>query len=194
MKRSIVILLCLSVCAGVLFFAKRDAVAPRTGDVLVKEDVVARSGNLTSRPEWTEGKTLAIKDGNVYMIGKFEEEMHSSTDDNLLIRIVEIRAREELVKVLERKMDAFFKASADANAGRIRQPPFRPVENYWEKVDAVYADGSKKKIFRAFTRVSIPEAAFKFFVSESAKRRSGKESVSEDILRQIEARWDDLKN
>ncbi|MBO4643685.1 MAG: hypothetical protein J5716_03635 [Alphaproteobacteria bacterium] len=172
----------------------------------MKDEVLARSDSLSSRPNWvSEEKTFTIEKGTVYMMGIHEMPVVGKRITTGY-RVAENNAKAGLSGAIEQKLNFIFQNAEEGDEMGADQTRFiggetsklvassiRPANRYWEKVSRVVdADGNRDVIYRIFVRVSMPEADFKKAIQEAIKRNSGKKGISEDFAKKVEAHWDQM--
>ena len=172
---------------------------------LMKDQVIARSDDLSSRPKWVnEEKTFTIEKGTVYMMGTHE--MPADRRLSTGYRIAENNAKAGLSGAIEQRLNFIFQNAEEGDEFGADQARFiggetsklvassiRPANRYWEKVAVVVdADGTRNVVYRIFARVSMPEADFKKAIQDAIKRNSGKKGISEDFSKKVEAHWDQM--
>lgn len=173
---------------------------------VMKDQVIARSDDLSSRPSWAnEEKTFTIEKGNVYMMGIHEMPV-AGKRITTGYRVAENNAKAGLAGAIEQKLNFMFQNAEEGDEMGADQTRFiggevsklvassiRPANRYWEKVARVVdADGNREVIYRIFARVSMPEADFKKAIQDAIKRNSGKKGISEDFAKKVEAHWDQM--
>lgn len=171
-----------------------------------KDVVLARSDDLSSRPDWvSEEETFKIEKGTVYMLGTHEMPVVGKRVSTGY-RIAENNAKAGLSGAIEQRLNFIFQNAEEGDSMGADQTRFiggetsklvassiRPANRYWEKVSVVVdADGTRDVIYRIFVRVSMPEADFKKAIQEAIKRNSGKKGISEDFAKKVDAHWDQM--
>ena len=172
---------------------------------VMKDQVLARSDDLSSRPNWvSEEKTFTIEKGNVYMMGTHE--MPADRRLTTGYRIAENNAKAGLSAAIEQRLNFIFQNAEEGDEMGADQARFiggetsklvassiRPANRYWEKVAVVVdADGTRNVVYRIFARISMPEADFKKAIQEAIKRNSGKKGISEEFKKKVEDHWDQM--
>ena len=173
---------------------------------LPKDQVLARSDDLSSRPKWVnEEKTFTIEKGVVYMMGTHEMPV-AGKRLTTGYRVAENNAKAGLSGAIEQRLNFIFQNAEEGDDMGADQTRFiggetsklvassiRPANRYWEKVSVVVdADGNRDVVYRIFARVSMPEADFKKAIQEAIKRNSGKKGISEEFAKKVEAHWDQM--
>ena len=173
---------------------------------MMKDEVLARSDDLTSRPKWaSEEKTFTIEKGTVYMMGTHEMPV-AGKRLSTGYRVAENNAKSGLSGAIEQRLNFIFQNAEEGDEMGADQTRFiggetsklvtssiRPANRYWEKVAVVVdGDGTRDVVYRIFVRVSMPEADFKKAIQEAIKRNSGKKGISEDFAKKVEAHWDQM--
>lgn len=171
-----------------------------------KDTVLARSDDLSSRPDWvSEEETFKIEKGTVYMLGTHEMPV-AGKRVSTGYRIAENNAKAGLSGAIEQRLNFIFQNAEEGDSMGADQTRFiggetsklvassiRPANRYWEKVSVVVdADGTRDVIYRIFVRVSMPEADFKKAIQEAIKRNAGKKGISEDFAKKVDAHWDQM--
>ena len=173
---------------------------------LPKDQVLARSDDLSSRPKWaSEEKTFTIEKGTVYVLGMHEMPVAGKRLQTG-IRVAENNAKGRLSGAIEQRLNFIFQNAEEGDEMGADQARFiggetsklvassiRPDKNYWEKVYRVIdADGNRDLIYRIFARIQMPEADFKKAIEEAIKRNAGKKGISEEFTKKVEAHWDQM--
>ena len=173
----------------------------------MKDIVVSRSDDLTSRPKWaSDEKTFTIEKGTVYMMGRHE--MPATADKRLITgyRVAENNAKAGLSGAIEQRLNFVFQNAEEGDEIGAEQTRFiggevsklvassiRPDKRYYEKVSRVVdADGNRDLIYRIYARIAMPEDQFKKAIQDAIKRNSGKKGISEDFAKKVEAHWNEL--
>lgn len=189
-----------------IFYVLATILAVSACSSLPKDEVLARSDSLTSRPKWvSEEKTFTIEKGTVYMMGTHEMPV-AGKRITTGYRIAESNAKAGLSGAIEQRLNYVFQNAEEGDDMGADQARFiggetsklvassiRPANRYWEKVARVTdADGNRDLVYRIFVRISMPEADFKKAIEEAIKRNSGKKGISEEFKKKVEAHWDEL--
>ena len=173
----------------------------------MKDIVLERSGELSSRPKWaSDEKTFTIEKGVVYMMGRHE--MPATADKRLTtgFRVAENNAKAGLSGAIEQRLNFVFQNAEEGDEMGADQTRFiggetsklvassiRPTNRYYEKVSRVVnADGDRDLIYRIYVRMSMPEADFKKAIQDAIKRNSEKKGLSEDFAKKVEEHWDQM--
>ena len=189
----------LSVFAAVLTLAACSS--------LPKDEILARSDNLTSRPKWAnEEKTFTIENKIVYVLGTHEMPVAGKRLETGK-RSAALNAKKGIANAIEQKLNIIFQNAEEgdemgaeqarfigAEASKLVASSIRPAGVYWEKVSRVIdADGNRDLIYRIFARVQMPEADFKKQIEEAIKRNAGKQGISADFAKKVEENWNEMK-
>ena len=189
-----------------IFYVLATVLALSACSSMPKDEIMARSDNLSSRPKWvSEEKTFTIEKGTVYMMGTHEMPV-AGKRITTGYRIAESNAKAGLSGAIEQRLNYIFQNAEEGDEMGADQARFiggetsklvassiRPANRYWEKVARVIdADGNRDLIYRIFVRVSMPEADFKKAIEEAIKRNSGKKGISEEFKKKVEAHWDQM--
>ena len=189
-----------------IFYVLAAIVALSACSSLPKDEILARSDNLSSRPKWaSEEKTFTIEKGNVYMMGMHEMPV-AGKRITTGYRVAENNAKAGLSGAIEQRLNFIFQNAEEGDEVGADQTRFiggetsklvassiRPANRYWEKVARVIdADGNRDMIYRIYVRISMPEADFKKAIEDAIKRNAGKKGISEDFAKKVEAHWDQM--
>lgn len=174
---------------------------------LPKDEILARSDNLTSRPKWAnEEKTFTIENKIVYVLGTHEMPVAGKRLETGK-RSAALNAKKGIANAIEQKLNVIFQNAEEgdemgaeqarfigAEASKLVASSIRPAGVYWEKVSRVIdADGNRDLIYRIFSRVQMPEADFKKQIEEAIKRNAGKQGISADFAKKVEENWNEMK-
>lgn len=171
--------------------------------VSMKDQVIARSDDLSSRPEWVkDSETFTVSKGTVYMLGSTTIPATSSPDR--AYRIAENNAKQGLSSAIEQKLDFVFQNAEDGTeigsdqtrfigmeASKLVTSAIRPSNRYWEKVVTVTGANADDKavVYRVYARVAMPEKEFKKAI-ERAIAKAQKKGLSADFAKKVDAQWD----
>ena len=175
---------------------------------LPKDEILARSDDLTSRPKWAnEEKTFTIENKTVYVLGTHEMPVTGKRLETGK-RSATLNAKKGIADAIEQKLSFMFQNAEEGDEMGADQARFiggessklvassiRPAGMYWEKVARVVdVDGNKRDtIYRIFARVQMPEDDFKKAIEEAIKRNAGKQGISADFAKKVEEHWDEMK-
>ena len=172
----------------------------------MKDEVLARSDDFTSRPKWVrEENTFTVEKDNVYILG-FHEMPVVGKRLTTGYRIAENNAKAGFSSAIEQKLNFIFQNAEEGDEMGAEQTRFiggetskltasaiRPDKRYWERVSRVVdADGRREVVYRIYVRLAMPEADFKKAIEEAIKRNSGKKGISEDFAKTVNANWDKM--
>lgn len=171
--------------------------------VSMKDQVIARSDDLSSRPEWVkDSETFTVSKGTVYMLGSTTISATSSPDR--AYRIAENNAKQGLSSAIEQKLDFVFQNAEEGTeigsdqtrfigmeASKLVTSAIRPSNRYWEKVVTVTGANADDKavVYRVYARVAMPEKEFKKAI-ERAIAKAQKKGLSADFAKKVDAQWD----
>ena len=171
--------------------------------VSMKDQVIARSDDLSSRPEWVkDSETFTVSKGTVYMLGSTTIPATSSPDR--AYRIAENNAKQGLSSAIEQKLDFVFQNAEEGTeigsdqtrfigmeASKLVTSAIRPSNRYWEKVVTVTGANADDKavVYRVYARVAMPEKEFKKAI-ERAIAKAQKKGLSADFAKKVDAQWD----
>lgn len=171
--------------------------------VSMKDQVIARSDDLSSRPEWVkDSETFTVSKGAVYMLGSTTIPATSSPDR--AYRIAENNAKQGLSSAIEQKLDFVFQNAEEGTeigsdqtrfigmeASKLVTSAIRPSNRYWEKVVTVTGANADDKavVYRVYARVAMPEKEFKKAI-ERAIAKAQKKGLSADFAKKVDAQWD----
>lgn len=171
--------------------------------VSMKDQVIARSDDLSSRPEWVkDSETFTVSKGTVYMLGSTTIPATSSPDR--AYRIAENNAKQGLSSAIEQKLDFVFQNAEEGTeigsdqtrfigmeASKLVTSAIRPSNHYWEKVVTVTGANADDKavVYRVYARVAMPEKEFKKAI-ERAIAKAQKKGLSADFAKKVDAQWD----
>lgn len=174
---------------------------------LPKDEILARSDNLTSRPKWAnEEKTFTIENKTVYVLGTHEMPVAGKRLETGK-RSAALNAKKGIANAIEQKLNVIFQNAEEgdemgaeqarfigAEASKLVASSIRPAGVYWEKVSRVIdADGNRDLIYRIYSRVQMPEADFKKQIEEAIKRNAGKQGISADFAKKVDENWNEMK-
>lgn len=171
--------------------------------VSMKDQVIARSDDLSSRPEWVkDSETFTVSKDTVYMLGSTTIPATSSPDR--AYRIAENNAKQGLSSAIEQKLDFVFQNAEEGTeigsdqtrfigmeASKLVTSAIRPSNRYWEKVVTVTGANADDKavVYRVYARVAMPEKEFKKAI-ERAIAKAQKKGLSADFAKKVDAQWD----
>ena len=171
--------------------------------VSMKDQVIARSDDLSARPEWVkDSETFTVSKGTVYMLGSTTIPATSSPDR--AYRIAENNAKQGLSSAIEQKLDFVFQNAEEGTeigsdqtrfigmeASKLVTSAIRPSNRYWEKVVTVTGANADDKavVYRVYARVAMPEKEFKQAI-ERAIAKAQKKGLSADFAKKVDAQWD----
>lgn len=171
--------------------------------VSMKDQVIARSDDLSARPEWVkDSETFTVSKGTVYMLGSTTIPATSSPDR--AYRIAENNAKQGLSSAIEQKLDFVFQNAEEGTeigsdqtrfigmeASKLVTSAIRPSNRYWEKVVTVTGANADDKavVYRVYARVAMPEKEFKKAI-ERAIAKAQKKGLSADFAKKVDAQWD----
>lgn len=171
--------------------------------VSMKDQVIARGDDLSSRPEWVkDSETFTVSKGTVYMLGSTTIPATSSPDR--AYRIAENNAKQGLSSAIEQKLDFVFQNAEEGTeigsdqtrfigmeASKLVTSAIRPSNRYWEKVVTVTGANADDKavVYRVYARVAMPEKEFKKAI-ERAIAKAQKKGLSADFAKKVDAQWD----
>ncbi len=185
------------------FFALSVLACAACSSVSMKDQVIARSDDLSSRPEWVkDSETFTVSKGTVYMLGSTTIPATSSPDR--AYRIAENNAKQGLSSAIEQKLDFVFQNAEEGTeigsdqtrfigmeASKLVTSAIRPSNRYWEKVVTVTGANADDKavVYRVYARVAMPEKEFKKAI-ERAIAKAQKKGLSADFAKKVDAQWD----
>lgn len=171
--------------------------------VSMKDQVIARSDDLSARPEWVkDSETFTVSKDTVYMLGSTTIPATSSPDR--AYRIAENNAKQGLSSAIEQKLDFVFQNAEEGTeigsdqtrfigmeASKLVTSAIRPSNRYWEKVVTVTGANADDKavVYRVYARVAMPEKEFKKAI-ERAIAKAQKKGLSADFAKKVDAQWD----
>ena len=140
----------------------------------MRDEVVARSDELSSRPSWVkDDNPIAVKGGDMFVTS-----MATVRSDRANIaqgyRIAENQAKTDLSNAIKTEIKTNFVDAQEGVEGDQFRTEFLSIEKseisfsglmpsnrYWEKVLVTNADGDKEMEYRFFARMKIKESDFK---------------------------------
>lgn len=167
-----------------------------------KEEVVSRIDNMFSRPDWLkESEPFLVRDGQVTSLG--QATVPGDNRVEAAYRIAENNAKGAISGAIESRLDFVFQnaeegSSLDATQARfigaeasaILTSEMRLDKRYWEKVSSVGANGERYTKYQVFVLVKMPETDFKKAIIEAARKRQGKNGLSADFAKKVDAHWE----
>lgn len=170
------------------------------------DKVIARSDDLSSRPEWVkESETFVTEDGKVYLLGMATLKANARPEAGY--RIAESNAKRDIAATIENQFNAVFQNAEygtdldstqtkyiAGEATKLTASGIRPTARYWEKVVTLDDNGKEMVVYRVYARVSIDEQVLNDAIKAAIDRASGKGKLPEDFKKQVDAHWDQLVN
>lgn len=166
------------------------------------DKVLSRINGLNSRPEWlNEEKSFEIKGGKLVSMG--QTTIPGDNRVEAAYMIAENNAKGSICAAIENRLDFIFQQAEEstaidsiqirrigAEACKLTTSSLRPGHRYWEKVAVTADSGDRTTRYKVFATVEMPEQEFKKAILDTARRRQGKDGLSEDFAKKVDERWD----
>lgn len=167
-----------------------------------KDVVVSRIDDLSERPSWLKESTpVQIGSGAVVSLG--QTVIPSDHRVEAAYRIAENNAKAQIAKAIEQRLDFVFQNAEEgtdisstqaryigAEAANLTTSSLRLDKRYWEKVATTQDNGQRVTQYRVFATVTMPEQDFKRAVLEAIRKQQGKQGISQDFAKKVDAHWD----
>ena len=173
------------------------------GGISMKDEVLARSDERSSRPSWaTEERPLAEKDGYLYFLGQARLPAEKA-NISMGYRIAENNAKNSLAGVINQNLTYMFQNAEEGATYDTTQVQFvstesakavmskaLPAERYWEKVlSSINADNDKEVFYSLYARIKIKESDLKAAINRTL---GGNKGISEDLKKKAAQQWDNM--
>ena len=203
MKKKIMIFalpLLAAACSSAPKTEMEKAVATNIGE----ERVISRIDGMSSRPDWLkESQPFQVVDGKVSSLGMSV----ISINDNLsaAYRIAENNAKSSISHAIEQRLDYVFENAEEgtgfssqaryigSEASKLTSSNLQLKYRYWEKV-AVQGQNEVTVQYRVFVLSQMDEPQFKAAITDAIRKSQGKQGISAEFAKKVDAHWDRFVN
>ena len=173
------------------------------GRISMKDEVISRSDDRSSRPSWVKEETpLTKKDGDLYFLGQARIPA-AKANISTGYKIAENNAKNSIAAAINQNLTYMFQNAEDGATYDTTQVQFvstesakavmskaLPAERYWEKVlSSVSAENDKEMFYSIYARVKISEADMKAAIDRTL---NGNKGISEDLKKKAQQQWDGM--
>ena len=140
----------------------------------MRDEVIARSDELSSRPEWARDDNPITVKGDDLFVTSMAAVRSERANISQGYRIAENQAKTDLSNAIKTEIKTNFVDAQEGVAGDRFRAEFlsiekseiafsglMPLNRYWEKVLVTNADGDKEMEYRFFARMTMKERDFK---------------------------------
>jgi len=170
------------------------------------EVVIARIDDLKERPKWLkESEPFRVENGHVTSLGQTTIPHDHRVE--AAYRIAENTAKAQVISAIEQRLDVIFQNAEEgtdltstqaryigAEAAKNTTSALRLDKRYWEKVVTTQDNGQRVTQYKIYASVTMPEPEFKKAVLAAIKKQQGKNGISKDFAKKVDAHWDHFVN